>query len=204
MANYKHLSKLIEESNLLRNQIKYCEIDLTDCIISYMPTKKTSYVGFKQGYSDILTRTQKGINESDKIRSNTKDFLKLIKNKNGELIQIESFKNGRLDCLFQVHWIKNVRYLFPFSSNGSYYPTYTYITKYKSNYVTEEYMVTGNQIVYESYSYKLNKDIEYNYINYVSGGKYPVLEERKGLFRLNPLTYEERYYDNWLNHRGES
>ena len=201
MESYKHLDKLIDKTNALREKIKYCEIDILDCVFSYMPTKKTSFIGYKEGYSDILIRNQKGMKESDKISSSAKNFLKYIKNKKGELIQIESYTNGRIDCLFQVHWIENARYLFPFSSNGGYYPTYTYVTKYKSNIVTEEYMVSGNQIVYETYSQKLNKDIEFNFINYVSNGQYPVLEERKGVFHLNPLAYVENYSDSWLNHR---
>ena len=138
MESYKHLDKLIDKTNALRKKIKYCEIDITDCVFSYMPTKKTSFIGYKEGYSDILIRNQKGMKESDKISSSAKNFLKYIKNKKGELIQIESYTNGRIDCLFQVHWIENARYLFPFSSNGGYYPTYTYVTKYKSNIVTEE------------------------------------------------------------------
>ena len=62
-------------------------------------------------------------------------------------------------------------------------------------------MVSGNQIVYETYLQKLNKDIEFDFINYVSNGQYPVLEERKGVFHLNPLAYVENYSDSWLNHR---
>ena len=199
MTNYKQLNKLIDKTNSIRENVKYREINITDCTFSYMPTKKTSFIGYKQGYSDILIRNQKGIKVSDKISSTTKNFLKFIKNQNGELIQVESYVNGKIDCLFQVYWIKNIRYLFPFSSSGKYYPTYTYVTKYKSNNVTEEYMVSGNQMIYETYSYKLNKDIKYSYINYVSNGKVPVLEERKGKFTLNPLIYKENYNYNWFD-----
>ena len=166
-----------------------------------MPTKKTSFVGFKQGYSEQLIKSQKGMNESNKLRSTTKDYLKFIKNKDGELIQIDNYIKGRVACVFQAHWIENARYLFPYSSEGGFYPTYTYVTRYEGNRVVEEYMVEGNQIVYESYSKKSETQIDYKFINYVSGGKYPVLEVRKGNFYLNPLSYVESYSDNWLNHR---
>ena len=78
---------------------------------------------------------------------------------------------------------------------------YLKLIKYEDNCVVEEYMVDASQIVHETYTQNSSGQIEYNYINYVSGGKYPVLEERKGKFYLNPLTYVEKFRDSWLNHR---
>ena len=201
MTDYSYLDALINEVKELRRKTSFIEIDTSKCGISYMPTKKTSFIGYKQGYSDYLIKIQKGIKETEKIRSTTKDYLKLIKNEDGELIQIEHHNHGKLDCLFQVHWIEGARYLFPYSDGGGFYPTYTYVTKYEDNCVVEEYMVDGSQIVHETYTKNSSGQIEYNYINYVSGGKYPVLEERKGKFYLNPLTYVEKFRDSWLNHR---
>lgn len=201
MEDYSYLDILINEVKELRSKINFFEIDILKCSISYMPTKKTSFVGFKQGYSDLLVKIQTGMKESDKLRSSTKDYLKFIKNEDDVLIQIESYKKGRIDCIFQVHWIENVRYLVPYSSEGGYYPTYTYVTKYKENYVAEEYMVLGKQIVHETYSQNANEQVEYNYINYVSGGAYPIREIKKGIFYLNPINYVEKCNDNWLNHR---
>lgn len=199
--DYNYLNSLIFKVNELRKQIGFYEIDIASCSISYMPTKKTSFIGFKEGYGDVFTRNQKSMRQSDKLRSTTKGYLRFIKNINGELVQVESYNHGRIDCLFQVHWFEHIRYLFPFSTDGTYYPTYTYVTKYDSNHVVEEYMVDGSQIVYETYSYKPNHNIDYTLINYVTGGNYPVREVRKGVFQLNPLTYEEKYYDSWLFHR---
>ncbi len=200
MKDYTYLTKLIQDVNLLRKQTKYHKIDIANCNFSYMATKKTSFVGYKQGYSDIFHRNQKGVKESDKLRSTTKNYLKFIRNKKGELLQIDSYVDGSIDCIFQEHWIENVRYLFPFSEDGGFYPTYAYVAKFECNRVTEEYMVSGTQIIYESYSYKSEEDLEYAYINYVPEGKFPILAEEKGVFHLNPLTYEEHYSDNWLNH----
>ena len=97
--------------------------------------------------------------------------------------------------------MEGVRYLFPYSGEGGFYPTYTYVTKYEDNCVVEEYMVDGNQIVHETYTQNSSGQLDYNYINYVSGGKYPVLAIRKGKFCFNPLTYVEKHRDTWLNHR---
>ncbi|MEE0060912.1 MAG: hypothetical protein UE295_08800 [Acutalibacteraceae bacterium] len=201
MIDFDFLDTLINDVEKLRNQIEFREIDITKCMVSYMPTKKTSFVGYKQGYSDCLVRNEKGIKESDKIRANIKNYHKLIKDENVELIQIETYGNGRIDCVFQVHWLENTRYLFPFSANGGFYPTYVYATKFEDNSVVAEYMVQGSQIVYETYSYNSDNQVDYSCIHYVSGGNYPVREQRKGIFKLNPLTNNQTYYDCWLNHR---
>ncbi len=201
MIDYGYLDSLINNVQKLRKQIEFREIDVTKYLVSYMTTKKTSFVGYKEGYFDYLVRNQKGIKESDKIRATTKNYHKVIKNENGELIQIEAYVNGRIDCVFQVHWVENIRYLFPFSFNGGFYPTYVYATRFENGAVVEEYMVESSQIVYEAYSYKSDNQIDYSCVNYVSGGNYPIREQRKGVFKLNPLTYDETYYDCWLNHR---
>ena len=143
MTDYSYLDGLINEVKELRSKTAFNEIDITKCGLSYMPTKKTSFVGFKQGYSDYLIKIQNGIKETEKIRSTTKDYLRLIKNEDDEPIQIE----------------------------------------------------------HETYTKNSSGQVDYNYINYVSGGKYPVLEERKGEFYFNPLTYVEKFRDSWLNHR---
>ena len=200
MDNHQYLKDLIEKVNSLRKQIRYSEIDVTDCTISYMATKKTVFVGYKEGYYDLLRRKQKGLKESDKLRPTAKNYLKFIKDKSGKLIQIDCYTDGELECYFQTYWIDNVRYLFPFSPQGGNYFTYAYATRYQEDFVAEEYMVEGRQIVYESYSYQPNKEVEYEYINYVPSGDFPVIEEKKGRFCLSPFTYEEYYCDTWMNH----
>ncbi|MBE6754615.1 MAG: hypothetical protein E7559_09770 [Ruminococcaceae bacterium] len=201
MTDYSYLQSLIDQVREIRKQTAFQEIDLAECAIFYMPTKKTSYVGFRQGCRDQLIRSQNGMTESDKIRSTTKDYLRYIRNANGELLRIDSFNKGRVDCVFQVCRTESVRYLLPFSENGGYYPTYAYATRYEAGRVAEEYMVNGNQIVYEAYSYTSDNSADYFRINYVAGGNYPVRETEKGIFYLSPLSYEETFSDTWLNHR---
>ena len=74
------------------------------------------------------------------------------------------------------------------------------MTKYDADRVVEEYMINSGQIIYEAYSYKSAQDIDYIRIDYVPDGNYPVRGIRKGVFSLNPLTYKEQYYDDWLYH----
>ena len=197
--DYEHLNKLVETTNYIREEIVFQEIDISQCIISYMPTKKTSFIGFKEGYSDYLICKEKGMKHSDKVNTTTKNYLKYIKNNEGNLIQIECYIGGKMDYLYQVHWEKNVRYLLPFSSKGGFYPTYVFGTKYEGKRVIEEYMVMKKQIVYEKYDYKSENDVDYNYINYVSEGDYPVRERRKGKFSIEPFTYEENLSESWLD-----
>lgn len=201
MVDFNYLNGLIDETNNLYKNIEFTEIDILSCSFSYMPRKKTAFVGYKQGYYDHLIRAEKGMKESDKLRSITKNYLIFIKNKDGELIRIEVFTDGVLDVIFQVHRIEGKRYLFPFSTDGENYPTCIYVTRYDGNTVTEEYMVEGNQIVHEKYTQMSDAEtIEYSRINYISGGKSLVLEVSEGKLRLNPLSYEEVYRDSWFNH----
>lgn len=198
MVDFNYLDKLISELNNLRNKVDFSEIDISDCSFSYMSKKKSSFVGYKQGYYDNLVREQKGMKESNKLRLTAKDYLRFTKNKDNEIIQIESYVNGRIDCIFQVFWVENKRYLFPFFANGGHYPTYAYVTCYDDNSICEEYMVSRNQIIYEEYSHMSDTEIAYRRVNYVSGGNHPVLEASEGILHLNPLSYDEMSYDNWL------
>lgn len=199
MTDHELLRQLIDEVNHLREQTTFYPLDTENRVISYMPTKKTSFVGLKQGYSDLLVQSQKGMKESDRLRSSVKDYLRFVRNAEGELLQIERFNKGRMDCLFQAHRLGETRYLFPFSSSGGFYPTYVYATRYEAGRVAEEYMVNGRQIIYEAYDYASENSVEYTLVNHVAGGNNPVRERRKGIFRLDPLAYEETLSESWLD-----
>lgn len=53
-------------------------------------------------------------------------------------------------------------------------------------------MVDSSQIVYERYSNESETCVDYEFVNFVSGGKTPILEEREGVFRFAPLRYENK------------
>ncbi len=190
MVDESYLRELISKISTLRKKVKYKPVNPDECVVTYMPTKKKSFVGMKQGYAEQLFRIENGIKESEKIRANCKDFLKLFRNQEGKVLQIEKYANGKIDCVFQAYYNENLFCLFPFSANGGFYPTYSYATVHENNKIVEEYMVDDNQIVYERYLNENETGVDYEYVNHVSGGKTPILEARAGVFRFNPLRYE--------------
>lgn len=192
MVKESYLQELISKISTLRKKMKYKFINPSDCVVTYMLTKKKSFVGMKQGYAEHLFKIENGIKESVKIRANCKDYLKLFRNRDGKVLQIEKYASGRLDCIFQAYYDENLCCLFPFSANGGYYPTYSYVTVCENEKIVEEYMVDGSQIVYECYLKENETGVDYEYVNYVSGGKTPILETRTGFFRFNPLRFENK------------
>lgn len=45
-----------------------------------------------------------------------------------------------------------------------------------------------------------NKMLKYYMVNYVKNGKYPILEERKGIIDVNELCFKENVQTQfWLN-----
>lgn len=178
MVDEKYLRSLIAQIRKISRKAKYKPVNPDDCVITYMATKKKSFVGMKSGYAEQLFRAENGIKESAKIRANCKDYLKIFRSRQGNVIQIEKYANGRIDCIFQAHYEDNLRCLFPFSANGGFYPTYSYVTVYDNDKIAEEYMVDNDQIVYERYSNETETSVDYEYVNYVSEGKVPILEHR--------------------------
>lgn len=49
-----YLDKLITFSNEMRNNFSYEKIDESKYTKTYLLTKQTSFIGFKQGYSDLI------------------------------------------------------------------------------------------------------------------------------------------------------
>lgn len=200
MLDKKYLNDLIENCNKLREKYVFFNLENSECIVSYMPTKKRSFVGYKHGDYEVIMQQKYKMKENSMIRANCKNYIKLFRDTTGELLQIQRISNGRIDVVHQAHRIKNTMYLFPFSPDGGFYPTYTYVTKYGHNCVVEEYMVSGNQIIYEKYD-KKDEVEEYLFTNYVRDGTYPILEERKGIFTFEPLEYKEIENSNWTENR---
>lgn len=97
---------------------------------------------------------------------------------------LASYENGR-------------RYLFPFRGDGHRGRTYTFAAHFRGGAVVEEYAVSGNQIVYEAYGSPDRGRVPYFCINYVKGGKYPVLGEAEGYFTLSPLEYVQTKSSVW-------
>ena len=204
LGDINYLQELLAHVSIIKNKVKYKAIIPDSFSVTYMATKKESFIGKKSGYAEQLLRIEKGIKESEKIRANCKDYLKIFRNEKGRVLQIESYVRGRLDCLFQAYYDADLYYLFPFSSDGGFYPTYAYVTRYEGDKVVEEYMVEGNQIVYECYLNETKACVNYYFINYVKDGKYPIIEKRKGIFRFAPLRYENIEIDTWLEYQAST
>ena len=202
MIEESYLIKLIRECNELRKNTGFVKLNTDTLKISYMSKKNQEFIGYLQGYYEMFRRKKYKINESDSLRANCKKYLKIFREKDGTVRQIENYVNGRIDVIHQAFTAQNKFYLFPYTAIGGSYPTYTYVTVYSDSGISEEYMVNRNQIVYMKYEPVGNdNEIAYSSVNYVEGGKYPVLEKRKGIIRLDTLQYDETEYSSWLDNK---
>ena len=182
---------------MLRSKFKYTIIDEANCDIFYLPTKKTSFIGYKKGYYEQLLLQKYGLKESQKLRAGCKNYLQIFREHDGRILQIKSIKGGEVDCIHQACYEGDAMYLFPFSKGGGYYPTYSYVSKSCGGFVQEEYMVDGKQIIYESYKEEGGK-VKYESINYVVDGKVPLLSSQSGEFTFDPLSYKILSEYSWL------
>lgn len=175
-------------------------VDLdTSCFdISYISTKKRNFMGLKDGISGLAEMRKYKVKQSVTIRSNSMYYHKLYK-RDGKVVKIDSFVAGheRLGVSYFAYYEGNYRYLFPYSGFGTKSWTYMFVTHYINGKVSEEYMVSGNQIVYEKYDYSNEGKANYYYINYVPTGIYPVLAEKSGYYLLDTLEYIEEQYFVW-------
>ncbi len=203
MVGKIYLKKLLKKVNNLRKKTKFKEIDKSDCSVVYLPKKSEWATCFCEGLSSQHKRQIKNIKYTDKIRANCKNYLKIYKNQQGKVVLIECYpmEKGKVNLVFLARYEGNVRYLFPFQEDGSFYPTYTYVAKFENNKVIEEYMVEDNQIVYEHYFNETKEKVDFYSINYVPTGTYPILSECKGIFYFNPLRFEMFEYRTWLDER---
>lgn len=193
-----YLDSIMSLALAQRQMFRFLQLDLSSCKISYISTRGTTYLGIKEGYKDLLSRKEKGLKEAKKLRAGAKNYLRLIRNEDDDILQIESYKNGYLECIYQAHHVNNHRYLFPFTPDGIPYSTYTYVTHFKDGCVTEEYMVDDKQIVYESYTELHGKKLGYTYLNYVPEDHYPIRELLEGFFNLSSSTYTQTKFQCWL------
>lgn len=203
MIDESYLNKLIRECNELRKNTCFNNLDTDAMKVSYMTKKDQEFIGYLQGYYELFRRNRYKIKESDSIRANCKKYLKIYRDKDGAIRQIENYVNGRIDVIHQSVSVQNKTYLFPYTGNGGSYPTYTYVTVYSDNGISEEYMANRTQIIYTKYeSTGRDNEIVYSSVNYVEGGKIPFLEKRKGVIRLDTLQCDETEYSSWLDKKS--
>ena len=200
----KYLKKLLKETNKLRKNFAFKEINKDECSVVYLPIKSETFGCFCEGLSNQYKRQIKNIKYSDKIRANCKNYLKIYKNKENKVVFIECYpKEESVNLVYLAHYEGNVRYLFPFCENGEFYPTCSYVAKFENDKVVEEYQVDGNQIVYELYFDETKDKVNYYLINYVPTGTFPVLDECWGIYYFNPLRFELLKRKTWLDERNK-
>lgn len=195
-----YLKSLIQTVNKKFEQFEYAEINESSCDIFYMPTKQKSYVGLQMGLSEQSKLLKNNIKETTKLRSNCKNYIKILKQDN-QIIKIVSVANGSADSTYLAYYEDDYRYLFPYTKSGHRYPTYISVVHFEDDKVAEEYMVQSNQILYKKYGKQKDNKIDYYYINYVPEGQRPILEEMSGCYLADTLEYIEKEYYVWTQDR---
>ena len=193
-----YLQMLLDTAHQKFHDFERAEPDTSCCAISYIPTKKRNFMGLKDGISGLAEMRKYKVKETAAIRANSMYYQKLYK-ADGKVVKIDSFVAGheRLDVSYFAYYEGDDRYLFPYSRFGTKSWTYMFVTRYKNGNVFEEYMVSGNQIVYEKYDYSNEGRAGYYAINYVPAGTHPVLTEESGCYLLDTLEYMEEQCFTW-------
>lgn len=99
-----YLDKLITFSNEMRNNFSYEKIDESKYTKTYLLTKQTSFIGFKQGYSDLIYRKKYSIQETSTLNKKSKNYLEILKQENN-IKQIKEYRNGVVDVIYQCYKI---------------------------------------------------------------------------------------------------
>ena len=184
---------------------RFEKIDKSKCFVVYLPIKSEELTCLCEGLSSQHIRQIKNIKYTDKIRANCKKYLKIYKDQQGKIIFIEwhSVEDGEGNLVFLARYKDNIRYLFPFWKDGSFYPTYSYVAKFENGKVVEEYKVEGNQIIYEHYFDESDEKVDFYSINYVPDGKCPIISECEGRYYFNPLRFEMLNSSTWLDYKND-
>jgi len=197
--NEKHLLKLANDCyNEYYERISQCDFFTVDndCETRYMSNSKHRWSILLCGPMSEKLRQDNKIFEKRKLRANTKNYDKLFY-KNGTLLKIERYVNGRLDHIYLCYYCGNVRILKPFTANGGFYPTYSLITVYSNKKVIKEIWIDGDQIITETYSYN-NGSIDYEFANLApASAKNKILFYSKGSL-TDTLRYTETERFSWL------
>lgn len=196
--SFKYLQELLQEVNDLRAKIEYSEVNENDYDeIVYIANKNDTRIGVQLGLQREFDCKKYNFKEKHSIRKDSQYYCKIYK-KDGKAIRVESYVKGRIDVVFLAYYTEDKRFMFPFSSDGSFYPTYVYTTHFHNEIVDEEYCSSRGQIVYEHYLYTDDNSVSYECINYVPDGTYPVLARASGVFTLAPeLNYTSTQCSTW-------
>lgn len=186
---YKKLNKIV-------SKCKFFTVDDV-CEIKYMSNSKYRWNILLRGPMSVKLREDNSIFERDNLRQGTKNYYKFFY-KDNALLKIESYVNGRIDCVFLCYYFENLRILKPFTVSGDFYPTYSLITSYSQNKVEKEVWLDDDQIILETYTYKDNF-IDYEFANMAPNSpKHKILSYLKGVF-TDASNYTETENFSWLD-----
>ena len=197
--DFKYLDKLLLD--VQGKRFKYSKIDETGAEIVYLTRPASlSFEMNKCGLMSEFIKQKYKIKEQPKLRKGSKNYERII-NMYDRTVKIDSFAGGKIDVIFLAFYEKDTRYLFPFLSDGAFYPTYKYVTNFMDGIVSEEYLVQSNQVVYEKYEKKDKNRTHYLRINYVPKGKNKLLDYEKGIFDCSSslITYDKIEQNTWLD-----
>ncbi len=180
----EYLQSLLQAAVNKRNAYIYTDIEEANAEITYFTTKGTWMTGILAGLQNNVVCLEKSLYEREYLRIGTPSYLRYIK-KDGIIIKIEVYIEGSLSFLYLPLYEERKRYLFPFSLDGTPYPTYTVVTNIKENFVTEEYLVSNTQIIYEKYEKKNENTVLYSMINHIPSSRMPILSTKNASIALS-------------------
>ena len=183
----EYLSGLIDETNTFAERTAWVDTRDQATKIEYAKNLCDLHTGLDIGMFHIAKEKARGVKRTEKLGAK-KVYLKYYY-EGDTLTYIESYVKT-LDVVFQVVYDGDMRYLVPFFKNGMPYPTYIHAAKCEDGKVVEEWAVEGNQIVYDGYTHFDDGSAAYYFINYVRGGKTPILMKKQGEISAE-LEWEE-------------
>lgn len=197
LPDFDYLKALLKETERLRESFPFREISEEDAEITYITTKLHTTIGTQCGLMHELALKKYKVSERPKLRKGSMNYCKIYRI-DGKVVRVDSYVKGRVDVVFLAYYQENKRFLFPFRKDGGFYPTYTYVTHFKNDMVTEEYQSDSVQIVYNCYEKTDENHVWHDCINYVPNGTHPVLASQSGIFALTPeLTYQWTEAEHW-------
>lgn len=164
------LRRYRDEINLRTKQAVWAPPDEDGCVITYLRIRPGSLgFGLCEGIPFSYYRQKHKLKEQPKLRKGTMNYLRLVR-RNGNLLRVDKYVDGRIDVVHLAQYFGDVRYLFPFLDGGGFYPTYTYVTLRDM-----EFWVDGGQILRWTYDHREDGTISVSYVNAVPDGSVPIL-----------------------------
>ena len=213
----EYLKKLYDEAKAKWEEAEYHEIKPEVCDITYMRSMHRAQYAMQCGLSNVYKLRTYKIKEQLTLRKNSKNYSVLYR-RDGKLVQTDLYSDGKKYFeFFQMLYEDNKRYCLPFCCfDGKTVQKHSigniYVTVFDGDFVTEEYEIAGNTIIYERYTRTSDKNkVDYYCIHYqpnsddADGGGtrglravyegYIMLDSKKPEFyRTGGWSWYEEYY----------